>query len=104
MKDIPISIRQSRRNILDIQIIAGSGPLRQAESMRKGWNCARRNHADLVDEHYYSMPGGSLANHHRYDSLMRKIPGYFGEYASWGNTWYNALIEASYMTGNGTQQ
>ena len=24
---------------------------------------------------------------------------FLGEYASWGNTYYNALIEAAYMTG-----
>ena len=45
-------------------------------------------------------PEWFLANHHRYDSSDEKDPRVFlGEYASWGNTWYNALTEASYMTG-----
>lgn len=84
----------------DIQIIASSGPFAAGGEDEKGWNCARRNHADLVDEHYYMAPEWFLANHHRYDSFDEKDPRVFlGEYASWGNTWYNALIEASYMTG-----
>lgn len=84
----------------DIQIIASSGPFAAGGEYEKGWNCARRNHADLVDEHYYMAPEWFLANHHRYDSFDENGPKVFlGEYASWGNTWYNALIEASYMTG-----
>lgn len=84
----------------DIQIIASSGPFAAGGEYEKGWNCARRNHADLIDEHYYMAPEWFLANHHRYDSFDEKDPRVFlGEYASWGNTWYNALIEASYMTG-----
>ena len=84
----------------DIQIIASSGPFAAGGEYEKGWNCARRNHADLVDEHYYMAPEWFLANHHRYDSFDEKDPRVFlGEYASWGNTWYNALIDASYMTG-----
>ncbi len=84
----------------DIQIIASSGPFAAGGEYEKGWNCARRNHADLVDEHYYMAPEWFLANHHRYDSFDEKDPRVFlGEYASWGTTWYNALIEASYMTG-----
>lgn len=84
----------------DIQIIASSGPFAAGGEYEKGWDCARRNHADLVDEHYYQAPEWFLANQHRYDDLDVKGPRVFlGEYASWGNTWYNALIEASYMTG-----
>lgn len=84
----------------DIQIIASSGPFAAGGEYEKGWNCARRNHADLVDEHYYMAPEWFLANHHRYDSFDENGPKVFlGEYASWGNTWYNALTEASYMTG-----
>ena len=41
-----------------------------------------------------------LANCHRYDNMPSDGPKVFlGEYASWGNTYYNALIEAAYMTG-----
>ncbi|WP_339310964.1 alpha-L-arabinofuranosidase C-terminal domain-containing protein [Paenibacillus sp. FSL M7-0896] len=41
-----------------------------------------------------------LAHHRRYDSFNSEDPKVFiGEYASWGNTYYNALAEAAYMTG-----
>ncbi|MFR8335997.1 MAG: hypothetical protein ACLVAW_04440 [Eisenbergiella massiliensis] len=52
----------------------------------------QRMGSDLVDEHYYHTPEWFLANHHRYDSFSENDPKVFlGEYASWGNTWYNAL-------------
>lgn len=45
-------------------------------------------------------PEWFIANQHRYDNMGKDDPKVFlGEYATWGNTWYNALIEASYMTG-----
>ena len=54
----------------------------------------------MVDEHYYNDPDWFLLNNHRYDSYDREGPKVFlGEYASRGNTFYNALVEASYMTG-----
>ncbi|GAA2906083.1 hypothetical protein GCM10020220_114150 [Nonomuraea rubra] len=55
----------------------------------------RDQKADLVDEHYTTTPTGSLANNHRYDTYDRQGPKVFvGEYASRGNTFYNALSEA----------
>ena len=55
---------------------------------------------DLVDEHYYNDPSWFLANTERYDSYDREGPHVFlGEYASRGNTWWNGLTEAAYMTG-----
>lgn len=60
----------------------------------------QKNGSDLVDEHYYTSPEWMLANCHRYDNMPSDGPKVFlGEYASWGNTYYNALIEAAYMTG-----
>lgn len=41
-----------------------------------------------------------LANHHHYDNFKKEDPKVFlGEYGTWGSTWYNALVEASYMIG-----
>ncbi|MEU7884621.1 alpha-L-arabinofuranosidase C-terminal domain-containing protein [Microbispora bryophytorum] len=61
---------------------------------------ARDQKADLVDEHYYNDPSWFLANNHRYDTYDRSGPHVFvGEYASNGNTYWNALTEASYLTG-----
>jgi alpha-L-arabinofuranosidase len=84
----------------DIKVIGTSGPFAAGSEFERGWKCARESKTSLVDEHYYMAPEWFIANHHRYDSYDMKAPKVFlGEYASWGNTWYNALIEASYMIG-----
>ncbi|MFI7422554.1 alpha-L-arabinofuranosidase C-terminal domain-containing protein [Nonomuraea sp. NPDC049684] len=83
-----------------IKIISNSGQAPQGAWFDKMWQFARDQKADLVDEHYYSSPGWFLTNSHRYDSYDRNGPKVFaGEYASQGNTFGNALAEASYMTG-----
>ena len=84
----------------EIKIINTAGPFAGGGEYERGWKSARENHSDLVDEHYYMAPEWFLANHHRYDTFLSENPGVFiGEYASHGNTWKNALAEASYMTG-----
>ena len=84
----------------EIKLINSAGPFPSGGEFERGWNNARTNGSDLVDEHYYTSPEWLLANHHRYDSYPSDGPKVFlGEYASWGNTYYNALIEAAYMTG-----
>lgn len=83
-----------------IKIIGTSGPFAGGGEFEKGWRCARENGTDLVDEHYYQSPEWFVANHHRYDTYPRDgVKVFLGEYASHGNTWYNALCEASYMIG-----
>lgn len=84
----------------EIKIIGTSGPFASGGEYERGWKSARENQIDLVDEHYYMAPEWFLANIHRYDDFDVNGPKVFlGEYASWGNTWYNALCEAAYMTG-----
>ncbi|WP_433499416.1 alpha-L-arabinofuranosidase C-terminal domain-containing protein [Sphaerimonospora sp. CA-214678] len=84
----------------DIKIITNSGQTSQGAWFDRMWQFARDQKADLVDEHYYNDPSWFLANNHRYDSYDRNGPKVFvGEYASKGNTLYNALTEASYLTG-----
>lgn len=84
----------------NIKIINSSGPFSAGSEYERGWESARENKSDLVDEHYYMAPEWFLANHHRYDNFKAEEPKVFlGEYASWGNTYYNALVEASYMIG-----
>ena len=52
------------------------------------------------DEHYYNSPEWYLMNQHRFDDVDRNAPKIFvGEYASRGNTLYNAVAEAAYLTG-----
>lgn len=84
----------------DIMIISNSGQTSGGEHFDKMWDFARAQQADLVDEHYYNSPEWFLQNTHRYDTYDRTGPKVFlGEYASRGNTFYNALSEAAYMTG-----
>ncbi|GAB1823406.1 alpha-L-arabinofuranosidase C-terminal domain-containing protein [Herbidospora sp. RD11066] len=84
----------------DIKILTNSGQTSQGTWFDRLWQFARDQKADLVDEHYYNDPGWFLSNNRRYDSYDREGPKVFiGEYASRGNTFFNALAEASYMTG-----
>ena len=84
----------------DIKIINTSGPFCAGSEYERGWKSARENSSDLVDEHYYQTPEWFLANYHRYDNFKVDEPKVFlGEYATCGNTYYNALVEAAFMTG-----
>ena len=84
----------------EIQIISNSGPDSSGARFDTLWEFNRAQEVDMVDEHYYRDPQWFLENHYRYDSYDRDDPKVFlGEYASRGNTMYNALAEASYMTG-----
>ena len=84
----------------DIKIINSSGPFAAGSEYDRGWKSARENKSDIVDEHYYQSPEWFLAHYHRYDDFKAEDPKVFlGEYASWGNTYYNALVEAAFMTG-----
>lgn len=83
----------------DIKIIGTSGPFAAGGEFERGWKSAIENKADLVDEHYYMAPEWFLAHMDRYKEYKEDNPKVFlGEYATWGNTWYNALVEAAYMT------
>lgn len=88
-----------REKYPEIKIINSAGPFAVGEGYEAGWASARRWGSDLIDEHYYSSPEWFLANMHHYEDYDEKGPKVFlGEYASWGNTYYNALVEAAYMT------
>lgn len=89
-----------RRKYPDIKIIGTAGPFNAGGEFERGWARSKETNTDIVDEHYYMAPEWFLKNHDRYASYDANGPKVFlGEYASWGNTWYNALCEASYMTG-----
>ncbi|MBB2748691.1 UNVERIFIED_ORG: alpha-L-arabinofuranosidase [Microbispora rosea subsp. rosea] len=84
----------------NIKILSNAGQTSQGSWFDRMWQFARDQKADLVDEHYYNDPSWFLANNHRYDTYDRNGPHVFvGEYASKGNTYWNALTEASYLTG-----
>lgn len=83
----------------EITIIGTVGPSPQGEDYDLGWKIARELKVPMVDEHYYEKPEWFIANQKRYDSYNRadsKV--YLGEYASRGNSLFNAIAEAAYMT------
>jgi alpha-L-arabinofuranosidase len=83
----------------EITIIGTVGPSPAGEDYELGWKFANEAAVQMVDEHYYEKPEWFLANTGRYDKYDRKKSKvYLGEYASWGNTLFNALAEAVYMT------
>ncbi|WP_169514123.1 alpha-L-arabinofuranosidase C-terminal domain-containing protein [Jonesia quinghaiensis] len=82
----------------DITIISNSGPDDAGTRFDELWDFNREQGVAMVDEHYYNDPGWFLSNHNRYDTYDREGPAVFlGEYASRGNTMFNAVAEASYM-------
>ena len=88
-----------REKYPEIKIINTAGPFASGESYEAGWRSAKKYGSDLIDEHYYAAPEWFLANMHHYEDYDENGPKVFlGEYASWGNTYYNALVEAAYMT------
>ncbi|MDN3582413.1 alpha-L-arabinofuranosidase C-terminal domain-containing protein [Mucilaginibacter flavus] len=83
----------------EIRIIGTVGPSPAGDDFENGWKLADLLSVGIVDEHYYEKPEWFLKNTHRYDHYNRlhsKV--YIGEYASWGNTLFNAVSEAVYMT------
>lgn len=89
-----------RERYPEIKLIGTGGPFAAGSEYERGWRHAREGLTDLVDEHYYQAPEWFVANHHRYDAFEAQAPYVFlGEYASKGNTWYNALCESSFMIG-----
>ncbi len=83
----------------DVTVISNSGPDDAGTRFDQLWDYNRRQGVAMVDEHYYNDPDWFLTNNERYDAYDRSGPAVFlGEYASKGNTMWNALSEASYMT------
>ncbi|MBV5282976.1 MAG: carbohydrate binding domain-containing protein [Paludibacter sp.] len=83
----------------EITVIGTVGPSPYGEDFEKGWKFANKENVPMVDEHYYMKPEWFLANQKRYDAYDRsKSKVYLGEYASWGNSLFNAIAEAAYMT------
>lgn len=83
----------------EITVIGTVGPRPNDEDYRAGWKFANELQLPMVDEHYYESPEWFLASLHRYDTYDRtKSKVYVGEYASRGNSLFNALAEAAYLT------
>ncbi len=83
----------------NITVVGTVGPAPAGGDFDEGWKFANSLGVDIVDEHYYQSPNWFLSNQFRYDSYDRAATKvYVGEYASWGNSLFNALAEAAYMT------
>ena len=83
----------------EIIVIGTVGPNSQGTDYNEGWDLATKLKVPMVDEHYYKLPGWFIHNQDFYDSYDRsKSKVYLGEYASRGNSLYNALSEALYLT------
>jgi len=83
----------------EITVIGTVGPSPAGEDFEIGWKLANELKVPMVDEHYYMKPEWFIANQKRYDSYDRsKSKVYLGEYASQGNTLFNAIAEAAFMT------
>lgn len=83
----------------EITVIGTVGPSPDGEDFEQGWKFANKENVPMVDEHYYMKPEWFIDNQKRYDSYDRsKSKVYLGEYASQGNTLFNAIAEAAYMT------
>ena len=92
----PYFVKALRTECPDIKIVGTSGlgpgiPI---------YDFMARQGVEISDEHYYEAPEWFIANQHRFDGFDRGKPKvYVGEYASRGNTLYNAVAEACYLTG-----
>jgi len=82
-----------------VTVISNSGPDDSGSRFDTLWAFNKQQKVAMVDEHYYNSPDWFLANADRYDSYDRSGPQVFlGEYASQGNTLWNSITEAAYMT------
>ena len=83
----------------DITIVGTVGPFNSGSDYEYGWELARQDSIEIVDEHYYIEPGWYWNNqlfYDKYDRTAAKV--YLGEWASKGNTLENALAEALHIT------
>ncbi len=95
--------KQIHEKYPEINLVTTSGTASSGSSNDLAWNWANDNTelADLMDEHYYETADWFRQHAYRYDNYRRdtNTKVFLGEYASKGNTWYNALSEAAFMTG-----
>ena len=83
----------------DIQVVGTVGPFFEGSDYEYGWQLARQENVDIVDEHYYVDPGWYIHNQDFYDKYDRNgTKVYLGEWASRNNKWENALVEALHLT------
>lgn len=92
-------IKEIRKAHPEITVIGTVGPFWEGSDYEIGWDLARENGIEVVDEHYYNPVGWYLNHQDFYDNYSRTgTKVYLGEWASKGNRWENALAEAIHIT------
>lgn len=67
----------------EITVVGTVGPFFEGSDYEEGWDFARKENVEIVDEHYYVAPGWYVNHRDYYDNYDRKGPKvYLGEYAS----------------------
>lgn len=67
----------------DITVVGTVGPFYEGSDYEEGWDFAKKENVEIVDEHYYVAPGWYVNNRDYYDNYDREGPKvYLGEYAS----------------------
>lgn len=87
----------------EITVIGTAGPFYEGADYEEGWDFARKENVDMVDEHYYVDPAWLIYNQDFYDDYDRNGPKvYLGEWAAHlpdrASTIETALAEALYIT------
>lgn len=91
--------RKIKSKYPDIQIVGTVGPFFEGSDYEYGWQLAKEEKIDIVDEHYYVNPGWYVNSQNYYDTYDRAgTKVYLGEWASRGNRLENALAEAIHVT------
>lgn len=92
-------IKEIKKVHPEITIVGTVGPFWEGSDYEYGWQLARENNIEIVDEHYYNNVGWYLNHQDFYDKYDRNgTKVYLGEWASRGNRWENALAEAIHVT------
>ena len=92
--------REIKKVYPDILLIGSGGPGHAGNQFDRGWATARRTATAFVDEHFYQAPEWFIDNAERYKAYSAEGPrAFLGEYASCGDTYFNALAEAAFMIG-----
>ncbi len=94
-----IILKAVKEKYPQIQVMNSASTGSAGSVFDKGWEQARRTRTSFVDEHFYQCPEWFLANVDRYADYAAAPKAFIGEYASKGDTWKNALMEAAFMTG-----
>lgn len=83
----------------EITVVGTVGPFWEGSDYEYGWQAAKEEKIEIVDEHYYNTPGWYFNHRDYYDNYDRTgTKVYLGEWASKGNNVSNALVEAAYLT------